>query len=657
MENKRDMADGEREFRKFLGKCGEFYSNNYTKENRNTHTHTHTYNHIHANIANDHAHANSHTHTHSHEHHVKSYALNNKSMQANTLVPTSHNGSGFSLNKGRYMPTSTNPFDTALPTVREASISTQLAATTASPMLPSLAVSTDNNSKRNLSASSSTITSASKRANPNCSPGKVQSVEVVNNFLANLKSFKDACVSLRENNYVATFSAPGGKRKVPSAPNSQSPPMATMQYNGSSPEVSATHQESALAVVHSSPKDLAKTPQCNVVFTDDSFPALPAPAKTPVFKSKFAQALYRDGLQKRNETASAATKPKDAAIDAIQSLPMTPIATTATHKPKTLSKQRYPPSLICANPLTQCHRCQGFGHMKADCRREFVCMKCAGSHPTFACSKPRHTAACCVNCKGQHISAYRGCPVYKDIKYKLYGSQFSVKSPNHRSGFAKYSQHSRPKANANHRPKHQQQRSSQGPSNNNNNYWNILRQSHSKMAERLASHPNSQHRRQDRRQDIKPNPFRSGNRANVSRTNAAKSKRANPAEKHLSKFQAKLKMEQSLKDTALTRKQFGRRQHNTSQQQQQQTLDQQSVDDLILLHKNTHTKLDHLEGLFNRLLHTLGKVTAMLEITDISFNNILSAAASGSVMSAEMQSLLGHDSFIDAIAANESIYV
>jgi len=46
-------------------------------------------------------------------------------------------------------------------------------------------------------------------------------------------------------------------------------------------------------------------------------------------------------------------------------------------------------------------------------------MKCAGDHLSSCCTKPRSTPATCINCSGEHISAYKGCPAYKAEKQKL----------------------------------------------------------------------------------------------------------------------------------------------------------------------------------------------------------------------------------------------
>lgn len=59
---------------------------------------------------------------------------------------------------------------------------------------------------------------------------------------------------------------------------------------------------------------------------------------------------------------------------------------------------------------TQCHRCQSFGHVQRNCTAEFKCLKCADSHSTHECTKPKTTAAKCANCLGPHPSNFHKCP-------------------------------------------------------------------------------------------------------------------------------------------------------------------------------------------------------------------------------------------------------
>ncbi|GJQ66692.1 hypothetical protein Trydic_g19913 [Trypoxylus dichotomus] len=65
---------------------------------------------------------------------------------------------------------------------------------------------------------------------------------------------------------------------------------------------------------------------------------------------------------------------------------------------------------IKKNTVTQCHRCQLYGHGQRNCHAAAVCVKCAGPHQTAECSKPREAPAKCALCKGPHTANYGGCP-------------------------------------------------------------------------------------------------------------------------------------------------------------------------------------------------------------------------------------------------------
>ena len=62
------------------------------------------------------------------------------------------------------------------------------------------------------------------------------------------------------------------------------------------------------------------------------------------------------------------------------------------------------------NGPLQCHKCQRFGHSQPNCNAPFRCMKCAGEHPTYQCTKPLTTPALCANCNAPHISTHHSCP-------------------------------------------------------------------------------------------------------------------------------------------------------------------------------------------------------------------------------------------------------
>jgi hypothetical protein len=71
--------------------------------------------------------------------------------------------------------------------------------------------------------------------------------------------------------------------------------------------------------------------------------------------------------------------------------------------------------------LTQCHNCQQFGYVWANCKQPPRCLWCGGSHLHRECpekGKEDSTPACC-NCKlaeGEkpHPSTYRGCSHAKE---------------------------------------------------------------------------------------------------------------------------------------------------------------------------------------------------------------------------------------------------
>lgn len=64
--------------------------------------------------------------------------------------------------------------------------------------------------------------------------------------------------------------------------------------------------------------------------------------------------------------------------------------------------------------VTQCHRCQQFGHGSTYCNRKPKCVKCTGSHLTEECSiKERGNGTVqCTNCHGPHTANYSQCPAY-----------------------------------------------------------------------------------------------------------------------------------------------------------------------------------------------------------------------------------------------------
>lgn len=68
--------------------------------------------------------------------------------------------------------------------------------------------------------------------------------------------------------------------------------------------------------------------------------------------------------------------------------------------------------------ITQCFRCQQFGHAASNCNRAQKCVKCAGGHATKDCIKEATSKAKCINCEGDHTANYRECPAKKSYEAK-----------------------------------------------------------------------------------------------------------------------------------------------------------------------------------------------------------------------------------------------
>lgn len=70
--------------------------------------------------------------------------------------------------------------------------------------------------------------------------------------------------------------------------------------------------------------------------------------------------------------------------------------------------------------ITQCHRCQQFGHGSNNCNQAAKCVKCPGNHLTADCIKMKEDPPTCVNCSGQHPANYKQCPMYLQHLEKLH---------------------------------------------------------------------------------------------------------------------------------------------------------------------------------------------------------------------------------------------
>lgn len=63
--------------------------------------------------------------------------------------------------------------------------------------------------------------------------------------------------------------------------------------------------------------------------------------------------------------------------------------------------------------ITQCHRCQAWGHATSNCYAKPACLKCAEGHLTKDCEKPKTIPAKCVNCGEDHPANATCCAAYK----------------------------------------------------------------------------------------------------------------------------------------------------------------------------------------------------------------------------------------------------
>lgn len=68
--------------------------------------------------------------------------------------------------------------------------------------------------------------------------------------------------------------------------------------------------------------------------------------------------------------------------------------------------------LKATNNITQCRRCQIFGHGIRNCNMKFKCSKCGLDHPSDNCNSP---ISKCANCKGEHNSTSTFCPKRKEF--------------------------------------------------------------------------------------------------------------------------------------------------------------------------------------------------------------------------------------------------
>ncbi|KMQ84399.1 gag-like protein [Lasius niger] len=63
--------------------------------------------------------------------------------------------------------------------------------------------------------------------------------------------------------------------------------------------------------------------------------------------------------------------------------------------------------------ITQCRRCQGWGHATVNCYAELACLKCAKGYFTKDCQKSINIAAKCANCGLDHPANATICQEYQ----------------------------------------------------------------------------------------------------------------------------------------------------------------------------------------------------------------------------------------------------
>ena len=66
--------------------------------------------------------------------------------------------------------------------------------------------------------------------------------------------------------------------------------------------------------------------------------------------------------------------------------------------------------------VTQCFKCQKFGHNFFECKEtQSTCLRCGGDHRHSTCSTLREQAKC-ANCAGNHAANFKGCPKFREAQ-------------------------------------------------------------------------------------------------------------------------------------------------------------------------------------------------------------------------------------------------
>lgn len=76
------------------------------------------------------------------------------------------------------------------------------------------------------------------------------------------------------------------------------------------------------------------------------------------------------------------------------------------------------------NRVTQCYKCQNFGHIATNCNLGLVCVFCAGDHGKNECPEINTEKRKCNNCKGDHPAKTKSCAVFaKQLEIKINQNQ------------------------------------------------------------------------------------------------------------------------------------------------------------------------------------------------------------------------------------------
>lgn len=81
-----------------------------------------------------------------------------------------------------------------------------------------------------------------------------------------------------------------------------------------------------------------------------------------------------------------------------------------------------------SSEITQCHRCQDYGHTSKYCHREYICVVCGEEHKTSDCTRPKNTPATCALCGGDHPANFKGCEKFKQYLQRTQPKKKPTKS-------------------------------------------------------------------------------------------------------------------------------------------------------------------------------------------------------------------------------------